>query len=228
LKHQHIYYILFIAVVFISCKKDETPSYPTTNTGTADCSEAQGIKDYFYFKIGSWWVYEEETSGARDSVCVTEAIENPNNNYFDIRVYSNYQDFYYHYWPVLSQSSPYSVCPDNGLICHRCIKVIRSKYQPGNVLGDGTCFIYLPTEGDFDYVPNVYYENNKLFVDSIFDSYQLDTFQFNKTVKIHELNTIVEGRQPTNHYFSQDVGLVRKELLDSNEVWNLVNYYIQN
>ena len=30
-----------------------------------------------------------------------------------------------------------------------------------------------------------------------------------------------------NQYFAKNVGLVRRDLIDSNEVWNLVNYHIQ-
>jgi hypothetical protein len=37
----------------------------------------------------------------------------------------------------------------------------------------------------------------------------------------------MEGLQETNHYFSEDIGLIRKELLDSTKTWNLIEYYIE-
>jgi hypothetical protein len=44
---------------------------------------------------------------------------------------------------------------------------------------------------------------------------------------MNEDMTLMENNQPTNHYFSEQAGLVRKELLDSNQVWNLVDYHIE-
>jgi hypothetical protein len=37
----------------------------------------------------------------------------------------------------------------------------------------------------------------------------------------------MDDYQPTNHFFSENVGLVRKELIDSSKIWNLIDYYIE-
>ena len=170
-------------------------------------------------------MYEEENSGMRDSVYVTSAAENPSNYDFDVEVYSTHQNYYYRYWPIKVNSSQ---CPSNGKICGRCIQVKRSKYKPGDFVNESTCFLFIPLVGDGQYVFNTELENNRIFVDGISDSSEfVSGMVFDRTVKIRELNTYMEGAQSTNHYFSENVGLIKKELLDSNQVWNLINYHIE-
>ncbi len=214
--------LLLLLLLVPACKKDKVACTTCPSNG-ADCEDVQNVKHFFYFKVGSWWVYEEETSGARDSVYVTEAIENVSNYNFDVRVYSTYQDYYYHFWPQLTVSSS---CPSNGVICKRCVQIKRSKYKPGDFVGEATCFIFLPILGAKDYNSNSAFENNYIHVSTVMDTFQNSSLFYNRTVKMFEDNTYMEGAQPTNHYFSENVGLVRKELLDSNQVWNLVDYYI--
>jgi len=211
-------------VLILGCKKDKVPC-TTCPTEGANCEDVQNVKHFFYFKVGSWWVYEEENSGLRDSVYVTSALENQSNFGFDVEVYSTYQDYYYHFWPEYNIVS--NQCPENGQICKYCVKVLRSKYRPGDFVGEATCFIFIPIVGASEGNYNAYYTNNRIWVDSIFDEYSVSLYEFKRTIVLFENNTRMEGLQPTNHYFSENVGLVRKELLDSNQVWNLVDYNIE-
>ncbi|GAB5417879.1 MAG: hypothetical protein Crog4KO_23730 [Crocinitomicaceae bacterium] len=197
---------------------------PTGGDG-AGCEDIQNVKHFFYFKVGSWWVYEEENSGLRDSVYVTSASENPSNYDFNVEVYSTHQDYYYRYWPIKVNSNE---CPTNGIICKRCIQIKRSKYRPGDFVNESTCFLFVSKIGDNQYVPNTEFENNRIYVENVLDSLiGTQNFVFDRTIQIRESNTYIEGMQPTNHFFSENVGLVRKELLDSNQIWNLVDYHIE-
>lgn len=218
--------ILILLFIFISsgCKPKPTPkTYCEDNPG--NCSNIQGVKNFFVFKEGSWWVYEEENSGDRDSVFVTESVNNSSNYDFDLRVYSTYQGYFYHYFPEFASGN--SNCTANGNINSNCVYVKRSKYKPGDYVGEGICFLFTYKLNDWQYVPNLNYTNNRITVTDIQNNYDLGDLSFLETVKLTELNTYQEGKQPTNHYFSKNVGLIRKELLDSNQVWNLVNYYIE-
>lgn len=220
-----IYISLFLMgcffLVITSCKKDKTPN----STPCTTCQKVTEAKDYFAFKIGSWWVYEEETSQERDSVYVTESTIDANGYNFDIRMFSTYQNFYYHYWPTYI--SNLSGCNETNPISKKCLLVNRSKYQFGNYVGEGYCFFIAYRPGDYVGSFNVYFANNKVFIEQIFTEFNLDGLMFEKTIKTHELSTFIEGIQPTNHFFSKGVGLIRKELIDSNQVWNLVNYHIE-
>ncbi len=218
--------VLSLALV-LGCNKDKVPctTCPTGGGNLSNCEDIQNVKHFFYFKVGSWWVYEEENSGLRDSVYVTSAVENPSNYDFDVEVYSTYQDYTYRYWP---EYYPINGCPESGQICKRCIIVKRAKYKPGDFVDEGRCFLFIPEVGDFTSVPNISFGGNRITVENILDSSEFILgLKYKKTVQISELNTYMEGKQPTNHFFSENTGLIRKELLDSNQVWNLVDYHIE-
>ncbi len=171
-------------------------------------------------------MYEEENSGARDSVYVTSAAENPSNYDFDVEVYSTYQDYTYRYWPEYYPNSS-NGCPESGLLCKRCMLIKRVKYKPGDFVDESRCFLFIPRIGDEQSAFNADFAGNKIRVSDIQHSVMIDGVLTNsRTITIFELSTFMEGNQPSNHVFSENIGLTRKELLDSNQVWNLVDYYI--
>jgi hypothetical protein len=223
IKPQHIITLLLCTLILLGCKKDEP--IPCEETGNENCEDIQNVKHFFYFKVGSYWVYEEETSGDLDTVYVTEASENPSNYDFDVRVYSTYQDYYYHFWPEYFPGN--NGCPDNGSICKRCLSVKRSKYKPGNVLGEGKCFFFTPSVGEYDYVFSLVNPNNMALITENYSTYEIGGLSFERTIVVHEDNSQQENYQETNHFFSENIGLVRKELIDSSKIWNLVDYYIE-
>lgn len=215
---------LTIALIVASCKKEKTPYETCPDSGSANCENVQNIKNFFYFKVGSWWVYEEETSGERDSIYVTEASEDPNTYNFDVRMYSTYEDYYYHYWPVYALTSN---CPDNGTICTQCLTVMRSKYKPGDFVAEEECFYFVPKVGFKAVNYNVHCTNNMLMIEQGFDSININQIQLLRTFVLKEDCTSSQGNQKTRFYYSENCGVSKKELLDSSQIWNLVNYYIQ-
>lgn len=63
--------LVLVSLFNITCHKE--------NWGLLDCKESNTIKlpqhakDYFYFKVGSWWVYICSSNGKRDSIWVSDA-----------------------------------------------------------------------------------------------------------------------------------------------------------
>ena len=222
--------LLFASLVFfllfgaLSCKdKDNKKSYCTENPGS--CQSVLAAKEFFLFKEGSWWVYEEETSHERDSVYVYQSVNNINNYDFDVKTHSVLQDYDYHYWPTYTSPNG---CSASQPVNKKCIFINRSKGKANDYVGQDYCFFINTVKGAYETVTgNIFYDNNKISVSDIYQNYTIGELNFSRTVKIHELSTRIEGIQPTNHYFSKDVGLIRKELLDSNQVWNLVSYHIE-
>ena len=170
-------------------------------------------------------MYEEETSGQRDSMYVTEGYNDYSGYDFDTRIESALTGYEYHYWPLFASGS--NSCHESGPSRGKCLFVKRSKGKPGDYLGEGSCFYINYIEASYSYVFNTQFPDNKIIVQKIYKNYPIQNFNFGETVLIHELNTFVEGKQPTNHFYSKNVGLIRKELLDSNQVWNLMNYHIE-
>ena len=226
IKFKYVFLASICTIILLACKKDKVPCTTCpVPSGNSNCEDIQNVKHFFYFKVGSWWVYQEENSGDLDTVYVTEAAENPSNYDFDVRVYSTFQDYYYHFWPEYFPGN--QGCPEAGTICKRCLSVKRSKYKPGDFVSEAKCFFFTPKVGDADFNFNPFYSNNYVSTVAIYSDYSVNLISAQRTVKVNELSSIMEGHQETNHYFSENIGLIRKELIDSNKIWNLIDYHIE-
>ncbi len=213
--------------MLFSCKKPV--SYCTENPD--DCVDVRKVKEYFYFEHGSYWVYEEENSGMRDSVYVIETYSDPTSVIFQTRLQSTYNGYDYVYWTTGVDPSVKNNVAKKSV---QSTRVIRAKTKPGDFIDEQTCFLFYPREGletTTSYISGGGVENyhvGALKIESIYDNYSLAGSNFTNVVFISEEFTSIEEGQPTNHYYSPNIGLVKKELLDSNQIWNLVNYHIEN
>jgi hypothetical protein len=206
--------------VGVSCKKKKKYC---TEGGT--CRSVLLAKDFFLFKEGSWWVYEEETSHQRDSQYVYQ-YTNTSGYDFDMRVHSTLEDYDYHYWPIYANGA-IEECSESEPVSGRCIIIQKSKGKIGDFQGESNCFFINYKVGDWSYVMNVSYPESKITVSNIFPSYTNSVGIFSNTIEMTEVKTLTEKNQLTKHFYVQNIGLIRKELIDSNEVWNLVNYHIE-
>jgi len=227
--NKHLYLLGFLSVFLlatgVSCKdKDPKPKQNyCSQSGT--CETVMEAKDYFVFNMGSWWVYEEETSHERDSVYVILYNNDPDSPDFDVTVFSEREDMRYHYFPQIISNNGcynYSLVSEN-----KCIYIKRSKGNFGNYIGEDNCFFIQHRKSDCINTSNVYYPNDKLCINDIYATYNLSGFNFDRTIKIYEEHTFVENNEATNHYYSKGIGLIRKELVTSSQVWNLVSYHIE-
>lgn len=214
--------ILITLIVVVSCRKDD--EIPYCEEFPNDCVDVREVKDYFYFNYGSWWVYEEENSGKRDSVYVTETSNDPTSVLFETWLYSSYDEYSYIYFTK-------GVRPEvKNNIAKKSVKsttVYCAKGKPGDYIGEGECFLFYPIPNLWSYsYGGVGITNNKVRIDSVFSSYSVLEENYYDVVSVFEEHTIVEESQPTMHYYSPNIGLIKKELLDSNQIWNLVDYHI--
>ena len=217
--------ILTLLLVITACKdknKNTNSTFCEDNPG--QCQTVLAAKDFFLFKQGSWWVYEEETSHERDSMYVTE-YSNSNGYDFDCRIKSALTGYEYHYWPFYAggNTSCSQTAPNSG----KCLLVKISKGKIGDFIGEGDCFFFSYKLNAYETSFNTEFPNNRITVVNILSDFAIGANNFGETVKIHELNTYIEGVQPTNRFYSKNIGLSKLELLDSNQVWNLVSYHIE-
>lgn len=221
-----IFAVIATALSVTSCKDDDEPNTPSDPCTT--CQSVMEAKDYFYFKMGSWWVYEEETSHERDSMYVTSSANDPNSYDFDVKIKSNLTDYTYHYWPVYYSGGGNGGCSPNGVAYKKCIYVNLSKAKFQDLLGQSDVFFIKHSLNEFIYTGDALACGpNKLTVSGIFDEYVLPNEVVGKTICMSEDCSLQEGRQPIKVFYSKNIGIIRKELIDSNQVWNLVNYHIQ-
>ncbi|MFT6504143.1 MAG: hypothetical protein ACJASQ_004286 [Crocinitomicaceae bacterium] len=212
-------------VTLLSCKKEEVANTCASNINS-DCEHIANVKNYFHFGVGSWWVYEEESSGTLDTITVTWSVEDQTSYNFITETYSSHQDYYFEYKPLPSNGSGNS-CPNNNVICDRCIRVMKLKFNSIETIGGTACFSFIPKIGDTMYNYQNGQQLNKIYVTNKLDSFDLGSLSFGRTICVAEEITAVELNQPTFHYYSNGVGLIKKELLYSDEVWNLIDYHIE-
>ena len=213
-------------LLLLSCKKDPPiPSISFCEEFPDECVDVREVKDYFYFNYGSWWVYEEENSGLRDSVYITETFTDKSSVLFETWFYSTYDGYFYIYFTT-------GVRPEvkNNMAkkSEKLTTVYRSKGKPGDYVAEGECFMFYPVPGLWTYSYGGGYIgfDNILEIEDVFADYMVIEENFQKVVKVTEEHTAIEESQPTVHYYCPNVGLIKKELLDSNQVWNLVDYRI--
>ncbi len=226
-KTKQIQYLLLFTFVLLSvasCKKDPPTSYCSENPD--DCIDVRKVKDYFYFKIGSYWVYEEETSGERDSVYVIETASDPTSVLFGTTKYSTYDGYDYRYWTKgVSSSVKNNVARKS----EKTTRVVSAKFKSGDYVAEATCFLFYPTKGlsspAYGGIDSGY--DNIISIQDLMEDYVLMEQVFENVVVVAEEHTAIEESQSTVHYYSPKIGLVKKELLTDDEVWNLVKYHIE-
>ncbi len=224
-----IAFATIVVSLAVSCKQTtEEPNYCATSPG--GCNSVMIAKEFFLFKPGSWWVYEEEYSGVRDSMYVLSSA-NGSTYDFDIVIKSALDNFQYHYWPQYTGQPTADGCSETAPVAKKCMSIKCSKGIPGGPgvsLGESRCMFFQYNLKDSVGSNNIDYPNNFIHITSIMNTYQLGNFLFDKTtIKVFEPHNGHNGNHPTYRYFSKGVGLVRLELADTTETWNLVNYHIQ-
>ncbi len=209
----------FTAGTFLSCK-EKNP-----NANCKNCHSVLEAKEYFAFKEGSYWVYEEETTHERDSMYVTQSWISSGYDFYVI-IKSQLTDFKYTYWPTYFPQA--GSCSTTGGVNSKCLFVYRNKSKPLNNLGDTRAMFInysLGSQHGTAEVGSICNQNVVKILD-IKESFNNGFKNFGFTIKLNESCSYHYDQQSVNLYYSKGVGIVRKELVDSNQVWNLVKYNI--
>ena len=207
-----------------ACRKDDDISYCELHP--EECVDVREVKDYFYFKMGSWWVYEEELTGKRDSVYVNETWTDTSSVLFSTELISTYDEYEYRFWTKGVNGS----LVKNNLTRKTDLstRMYRSKGKSGDYVDEATCFLFYPKPGlespAFGGIEYGY--KNILKAENLHYTYNISGEIFNNVVEFSEEHTAIEESQPTRHFYCPNIGIIKKELIDSNQVWNLVSYHI--
>ncbi|MFD1551911.1 hypothetical protein DNU06_01570 [Putridiphycobacter roseus] len=208
---------LVVVLIAIQCRKDK--SLPYCEEFPQNCVEIMTVKDHFYFDVGTYWVYQEETTGQLDSQWVSESYTQPNVCWFNYTINSSITAYYSHITSKLLAGGI-----DSGLVKkdERTILIARAKTKAGDFVGNSWIapFYYEMNDsvGNWGGVSSVSY----LWVENRYPEFIQFNLHFIDVIKIRETHNIAEQSQATIHFYAKDVGLIRKELLDSNKVWNLI------
>lgn len=219
-------YLLFISVCLTGCqkckKKQPEPVDPAFSTPVNT-----DLYAYAYFKPGTYWVYQDSISGILDSVYITYANSGTYTNgdaevaqglyrgtfsWFSCDAISSYDHYKYQNW--MDQS--YEV--NGGLP-----RVFREKYimfGSGNNAGQTIHMAVANLGKEFFIYPD------KVVYEKYYSSYAALNQSFSNVQKWFNKKCIIDYEQDTYYYIAKNVGIVRREQLDSNRVWNLIRYNI--
>jgi hypothetical protein len=224
--------LTIIAVLILlstACKKKPEPVDYSACLASGECVYPTEAKKYFAFKVGTWWVYEEETTHERDSNYVTWSTNDLNGVYFKTLIQHTLDEYEVRYFPKTAAEA--NGCSNSEPISKTCMFVKRSKGKYQDNLGETDALFFRFTLNAYKYTGasgnNGQCNNNKITIQALFQSHSILTNQFQNVVKINDDCCGHEFNQVTNFYYAKNVGLIRKELLDSNQVWNLVDYHIE-
>lgn len=201
-----LFFVICLAIA--GCKKTKEDPYQNHML-------AQETFDYGYFKTGTYWIYQDSITGAEDCVYVfynyTQIDTIPENNYyeydaglynwFDVKCHSRRYDQDFLYWCNSSWSSEL-----NGF----------RNLLFRNTKGRET----ISWTNKYEIGKKIYPYNGVVTCMAIYNNYMT----FKNVVEFNDSKNSTENDSPTNFYFAQNVGIVRKEILDSNQVWNLIKY----
>ena len=203
-------YLLFITAlftIFAACDKPDDP----VETYYLD----KEMYDYVIFPTGSWWVYEEENSGQKDTVKVikTDHLINDRTSIgYNFEMYFNKNFSSLYNAEFITRATAFT----EGYLNKSVLEV-----ESGTNLAVSTDFISEMENGDtlnLGQVGEIY-------------AYKEDIIEISNTeytnIRYFEKELETGPTHVKVSYFSKNIGLIKKELWNG-ELWNLIDYHINN
>ncbi len=171
-----------------------------------------------YFKTGSYWIYEEENSGAIDTITVFEdwqGQDSEGNSAFYTRTISSHDGYYYLY----EYHSSFTIHSLTTPAC-QCEKVKRTKARPGDFVGADRLFTFPP-------IPENYTGAGLSGVSQVIDV-RTDTVNGHPALiaVFNTENNSSEDYQATEISVGKNIGVVGKTLIDDDMTWNLIEFEV--
>ena len=209
-------------LLFNSCKKDDRKN-PCPQPNCIDCCVADDIaalKEWYYYKVGTYWIYEESTTHVLDTVLVFhndddvfdygDAFKTECFNGAETTGYSGFE--FSESW-----STPGLANPD--FITH---KVSRSRTRSDATGGAARIMLFPMYVGNYSYP-----EGKWVGITNVFDSLSLGALTFQNVVEIDVPNDDCEMFSHTRYLIVKHVGIVQLKNLTTNEEWNLIEYHTE-
>jgi hypothetical protein len=200
---------LFVVILsFQHCNEQDEVFYPVS----------QELKDWGAFKLGTYWVYKEENLNIYDTIKIYKLtseklqIDKYRLNHFWERVNS------YFYSTRQIDSGYFKVASFSGAI---------AMIHENSDLGDHVrkCYFVEPPPVQGDAINNGHVGQYVLF-DTIYSTYKLGNFEFTNVVRANDNFNYFYLGTPTLIYSAKNIGIIRKEFPEYNQIWNLVDYQI--
>jgi hypothetical protein len=207
---------LALALSLVKCKHEPPPEVPKVCQYDSSVEE---MKKWYYFKTGTWWVYQEQTTGDLDTITVYYDWEGTNGDGtvgFETWGNSSYDGFNYKY----NFNSSFSIHCLAAEEC-TCHKVKRAKTMPGNFVGEAQIFLYPLIEGNYTAS-----NGGWCTLDTLHTTYELYSTIY---LNVAEWNIPVDASEnyvQTRYWIAENIGIVRRKNSFLNSDWILIEYNI--
>jgi hypothetical protein len=201
------------------CKKDPNPDPGYSAPMQRD------LYAYAFFQPGTYWVYEDSVSHIIDSVYVIYADSSTYTNNetnadhykgtfhrFQCKMISSYDHYMYQNW--MDQS--YEVNGSAPTVNRERYIMPGSGNINGRTINIAICNVGKSLSVALDYVTYVNY----------YPSLSLNGQGFSSVQKWFTYNSNCDDNKNAYYYISKNVGIIRREQVDSNRTWNLIRYHI--
>ena len=202
-----------ICLLLTMCKKD--PEKEPAAICQHD-SSVEGMKEWYYFRTGTWWVYQEQTTGELDTITVYYDWEGTNSTgtvgfeWYARSSWDGYDQFY-------TFNDSYSIHCLSTDEC-TCNKLERARGRVGDFVGAGRIFLYPLIEGNYTAS-----NGGWCTLETIHNSYELNSTTY---ANVAEWDIPVDGSEDevhTKYWISENFGIIRRKNLSLNTDWVLIN-----
>ncbi len=212
---------LFTLLFLVCCKHEPPPKVCQYD------SSVEEMKKWYYFKTGTWWVYQEQNTGLLDTITVYydwEGLSQSGYDGFEWFSISSLTGIDYRY----RFNSSYSIhcLSERECTCH---KVNRSKAQPGGFVGDEWLFLFPLIEGNYNnidaYVGGEWIGGKTTCVETNLSAVVGNDTLVNVVRWNVDYDASMEGYPPSTYYLAENVGFIKMEYPSLN--LKLIDYYVE-
>ena len=207
--------------IFNSCNKDD-------DFEAKDWPIPQEVLDYYYFPAGTYWVFENDKTGDKDTLTVKSRrkywIDGSRGDKYeeaDVYINSSLDGYTYHYY-VMTQGS--AGCIRDGSK-HPCYGINCSKFKSGEYVGESLSFTY-PFQINYSGYAGPPSNNSTFIVENVLDTLTIKGIPHLSVLVFTVKSSIVDMKKNTKYFWAKGAGIIKKENTTDSQTWNLIDYKI--
>lgn len=223
MQHKFRFFIFILAcMVFTNCKhKCERDPDAIVCPGCKRDQTIEGMKDYFFFKTGTWWIYQETNTGALDTVTVYYDFLHLDAETSEFQWKANSTYFNYNFYHSFNESFSTYCLTDEDCTCH---KLNREKSRPGDYIGGGNYFTYPLFKNNYNNAGLA----GQCRIEEFYDHYNFNGNIIESVARIDvplDESTTTNG-QHTKYWWAKNIGIIEFENLNTSQHWFLIDQNI--
>jgi len=208
--------LTLLAGSIISCKKAKDE---ILNPDEKEVPQA--VKDFMYFKLGTYWIYQDSITGDLDSTYVFSTKNGKDTSSFFTMV--GYLTIISHYSVMETKSMHF-----NKMYKYSCYAskptidnyILTNRTANNNGL-ENIVFAY-PLDLGKQFILN----ENTITIDHFYESLTVASNTFQDVYCISQTKDQTEDDSETKFYIAKNFGIIKKEISGRNENWKLIRSHI--